>query len=374
MIPNDANNRKLCKQTEEANSSDDDSNDSTTNEITYGPGIVQKLCARFLQLFKEPNTVPPLRSPRFKRRKALAENNFAVISEIRRCNAQTFAPSKPTSEVLLNATKNDVNSYSEQKCELHFAPAEKMVDTVELNGTYLYRATVVPGDMKANRRAKKVELIREKFEKFSATSSTLPHKKLNKVRFRRGGYPFTVNTESTKRSESMRMHGEIRKAQHDESFEIERDKGNIQPSVLSDKVRVAMKLTPPDDNLTVTGLSAAPTVSSLSNIDHFEQEEMNNDQMKRIEKAVNDEMSIVGSFRLEPISSSTIVANTSVKMPDGKQSEQNGLQEVHRLLKKFNEIREERAKNCIHKDISAKTNNRCDTGDHDVLVQLQQYE
>lgn len=53
-----------------------------------------------------------------------------------------------------------------------------MVDTVQLNGTYLYHATVVPGDMKANRKAKKIESIREKFEKFSAVSSILPHKKV----------------------------------------------------------------------------------------------------------------------------------------------------------------------------------------------------
>lgn len=50
----------------------------------YGPGIVQKLCARFLQLSKEPATVPPLRSPRFKRQKITNENSIAVVGGIRR--------------------------------------------------------------------------------------------------------------------------------------------------------------------------------------------------------------------------------------------------------------------------------------------------
>lgn len=57
----------------------------------------------------------------------------------------------------------------------------QVIDTVELNGTYLYHATVIPGDTKANRKAKKIESIREKFEKISATSSSLPHKKVNQI-------------------------------------------------------------------------------------------------------------------------------------------------------------------------------------------------
>ncbi|CAG9531446.1 unnamed protein product [Cercopithifilaria johnstoni] len=362
-------NHKFNKQTDETSSD----GDSTANEISYGPGIVQKLCARFLQLSKEPNTVPPLRSPRFKRRKSSAENNFTVVSEIRRCNTQTLTRSKPTTnKVLVNATKNDTNSCDGQKCESHIIPA--MVGTVELNGTYLYHATVIPDDMKANRKAKKIESIREKFEKISATSSIFPHKKVNKVCFRRGCSLLTANTESPSRQpKSTKMPEEIRTAQHDESFEIERDKSNIQPSVSSDTVRVVVKLSPPDDNPTVTELSTAPTISSLPNSDHF-QEEMNNDQIERIEKEVNDELSPNRSSQFDAISSITIATNTSAKIPDRKQSEQNGLQEVHCLLKKFNAIREQRIKKYVHKDMSDKADNRqwYDMDDHhDLLMQLQ---
>ncbi|VDM99630.1 unnamed protein product, partial [Onchocerca ochengi] len=58
-------------------------------------------------------------------------------------------------------------------------------------------------------------------------------------------------------------------------------------------------------------------------------------------------------------------------MPDRKQNEDNGLQEVHRLLKKFNTIREQRAKKCIHEDMIAKTDNRHDGLDQDLMMQLQ---
>ncbi|VBB32705.1 unnamed protein product [Acanthocheilonema viteae] len=368
MLSSDTDNLKFDKPIEVTN----DDGDSTVNEISYGPGIVQKLCARFLQLSKEPNAVPLLRSPRFKRRKSSAENNFAVISEIRRCNTQTVIPSKPTNNVIPNATKSDMNFCDGEKCELHIVPPVKAADTVELNGTYLYHATVIPSDMKANRKAKKIESIREKFEKTSATSFILPHKKPNKAHFRREYNLLTVNTESSNRQpECIKMHGELRKAQHDESFHIKEDKSEMQPSVLSDTIRVVVKLSPSNDNLTVTQFSSVPTVSSLQNIDHFEQEEMNNDRRGRIEKDVNNEIGLNGSSQFGAISRITINTNTSVKMSGRKQSEQNGLQEVRRLLKKFNAIREQRAKKSIQNDMSDKTDNRYDTGDHNPLMQLQ---
>ncbi|EFO17547.2 hypothetical protein LOAG_10952 [Loa loa] len=341
--------------------------DSTVNEISYGPGIVQKLCARFAQLSKELNAAPSLRSPRFKRRKSSAENHFTVISEIRRCTV-----SKPTNKLLLNDAKSSMNSCDGQKRELHFVPPMKVVDTAELNGTYLYHATVIPGDIKANRKAKKIESIREKFEKISATSSTISRKKLNKVRFRRGCSLPTVNTEFPNgEPELVDAQKQIWKAQHDESFEIERNNRDIQLPVLSDTARMVIKLAPPDDNLTVTELSAVPSVSSLSNFEHFQQEE-ENDQIEKPEKEVNDESGLERSFQFEDISSTSIATNSSVKMPAGRQREQVGLQEVHRLLKKFNEIREQRAKKGIHKDMTSKKGNQYDTEeDHDLWMRVQ---
>ncbi|VDM14469.1 unnamed protein product, partial [Wuchereria bancrofti] len=226
-------NLKLSKQTEEANCNDD----STIN------GVVQKLCARFLQLSKESNTVPHLRSSCFKRRKASAENNFTVISEIRRCTS-----SKLTNKILnLNAETDEMNNHCDgQKYKMDFVPAEmKVVDRVKLNGTYLYHATVIPADTKPNRKAKKIESIREKFEKISATTSTLPSKKVNKIRFRRDCNVPIVNARKV---ESVEMQGQIQKAQND---------GNI--------VRMVVKLAPSDDNPTITELPTIPTVSCLPN-------------------------------------------------------------------------------------------------------------
>lgn len=59
----------------------------------------------------------------------------------------------------------------------------QIVDNVELNDTtYLYHGAVIPGDVKANLRAKKIESIREKFEKISLTSSSLPpHRKVFRI-------------------------------------------------------------------------------------------------------------------------------------------------------------------------------------------------
>ncbi|EJW85038.1 hypothetical protein WUBG_04052 [Wuchereria bancrofti] len=96
-------------------------------EISYGPGVVQKLCARFLQLSKESNTVPHLRSSCFKRRKASAENNFTVISEIRRCTS-----SKLTNKILnLNAETDEMNNHCDgQKYKMDFVPAEMKVNKI----------------------------------------------------------------------------------------------------------------------------------------------------------------------------------------------------------------------------------------------------
>uniref|UniRef100_A0A1I8EE98 Uncharacterized protein n=1 Tax=Wuchereria bancrofti TaxID=6293 RepID=A0A1I8EE98_WUCBA len=162
-------NLKLSKQTEEANCNDD----STINEISYGPGVVQKLCARFLQLSKE--------------------------NKILNLNAET----------------DEMNNHCDgQKYKMDFVPAEmKVVDRVKLNGTYLYHATVIPADTKPNRKAKKIESIREKFEKISATTSTLPSKKVNKIRFRRDCNVPIVNARKV---ESVEMQGQIQKAQNDE--------------------------------------------------------------------------------------------------------------------------------------------------------------
>ncbi|VDM13449.1 unnamed protein product [Wuchereria bancrofti] len=59
-------------------------------------------------------------------------------------------------------------------------------------------------------------------------------------------------------------------------------------------------------------------------------------------------------------------------MPGKKQNEQDGLKEVHRLLKKFSTIREQRAKKDLHKDIITETDNKFDTKDHNQLTQSQQ--
>ncbi|VDK69812.1 unnamed protein product, partial [Onchocerca ochengi] len=228
----------------------------------------------------EHNVVPLIRSPRFKRRKSSAENNFTVISEIRRCNTRTLTTSNLTNKILLNTAKRSVNFDDGQRNELHLVPAMKdfkqysqqMVNTAKLNDAHLYHATVIPDNTKANRKAKKIESIREKFEKISAISSIFPQKKSNKVRFRRGCSLSGINNKSLNRkSESVETQGEIRKARHDESFEIEQDKGNMQLPVSTNTVKVLVKLEPSDiDNLTVTELSAASNVSSLSNFDDFQ--------------------------------------------------------------------------------------------------------
>ncbi|VDO24862.1 unnamed protein product [Onchocerca flexuosa] len=276
MISDDTNlfqNLKLSKQIEETNND----GDSTLNEISYGPGVVQKLCARFLQLSKEHNAVSLIRSPRFKRRKSSAENNYTVISEIRRCSTRTLTTSNLKNKVFLNTAKRSLNFGDEQKNELNLVPAVKdfkqhsqqTVDTAELNDTYLYHAILIPGNTRANRKAKKIESIREKFEKISAISSILPHEKFNKVRFRRGCSSSGVNNESLNRkSELVETQGEIRKVRHDGCFEIEQDKGNMQLPVPTNTVKVLVKSEPSDDgNLTVTDLSAVSSVSSLSNFE-----------------------------------------------------------------------------------------------------------
>nr|CDQ08487.1 Bm13592 [Brugia malayi] len=58
-------------------------------------------------------------------------------------------------------------------------------------------------------------------------------------------------------------------------------------------------------------------------------------------------------------------------MADRKQNEEDGLKEIHRLLKKFSTIREQRAKKSLQNDLIAKTNNKFDTKDHNQLTQLQ---
>lgn len=51
-------------------------------DIRYGPGIVQKLCAKFIQMSKQAEARPQIRSPRFKRRK-LTSDNIPVVAETR---------------------------------------------------------------------------------------------------------------------------------------------------------------------------------------------------------------------------------------------------------------------------------------------------
>lgn len=61
-------------------------------------------------------------------------------------------------------------------------------------------------------------------------------------------------------------------------------------------------------------------------------------------------------------------------MFDRNQSKQNGLQEVHRLLKKFNAIREERARKYLNKDLNDEVDcNRYDIGDCNPLIQVSTY-
>ncbi|VDK68739.1 unnamed protein product [Litomosoides sigmodontis] len=327
-------------------------------EIGYGPGIVQKLCARFLQLSKERNVVPLVRSPRFKRRKVSAENNFTVMGEIRHCNTQTFASSKPTSKSFVNATKNDVTFFDGQKCELPIVPPV-VVDHVELNSRWpCYDDVVIPGDVKGNLKAKKIESIREKFEKISLTSSSLPpHKKFNKVSFRR----LAASTELPSRQLD---HRDIGKIQRDcINFEIDGDKSTI--ALGDETIKVVMKLSPPSgDNVTVTKFATASIVSSLSEALFFRKEYfLYHRNILRIEASFTMSSFVTSSARvsLPPI----------VKMLDGKENGEDGLQEVHRLLKKFDAIREQRAKKCIPEDMSDKTGNRCDRGDYDRLMQLQ---
>ncbi|OZC09264.1 hypothetical protein X798_03604 [Onchocerca flexuosa] len=271
MISDDTNlfqNLKLSKQIEETNND----GDSTLNG------------------YFEHNAVSLIRSPRFKRRKSSAENNYTVISEIRRCSTRTLTTSNLKNKVFLNTAKRSLNFGDEQKNELNLVPAVKdfkqhsqqTVDTAELNDTYLYHAILIPGNTRANRKAKKIESIREKFEKISAISSILPHEKFNKVRFRRGCSSSGVNNESLNRkSELVETQGEIRKVRHDGTqkfwlyylsyrrcFEIEQDKGNMQLPVPTNTVKVPVKSEPSDDgNLTVTDLSAVSSVSSLSNFE-----------------------------------------------------------------------------------------------------------
>ncbi|KAM3727717.1 Chromosomal replication initiator protein DnaA [Dirofilaria immitis] len=382
MVSCDTNsflNLKLSNQTDETNNDED----SAMNEISYGPGVVQKLCARFLQLSKESNAVSLIRSPCFKRRKSLAEKNFTVISEIRRCNTQTLTTSDLTNNILLNTTEKNMNFCDGQKNELQLVSAMQVTDTAKLNGTYLYHATVIPANTKANRKAKKIESIREKFEKISITSSVLPYKKFNKVHFRRECNLSNVNSEFvSKAPELVEVQEQIQKAQHDnnENSEIERNKEDTQLSVSTDTVNVLVKLDPSnDDNLIVTKPFTVSCISSLSNLNDFQKQKMKN-ETRRAEKEIIDESSVNGitesSFQCQPHSITTnnisIVFNTSDKIPERKQNEDNSLQEVHRLLKKFNTIREQRAKKHIHEDISVKMDdNRYDMIDHDLLMQLQ---
>lgn len=58
-------------------------------------------------------------------------------------------------------------------------------------------------------------------------------------------------------------------------------------------------------------------------------------------------------------------------MSGRKENGESSLQEVHRLLKKFDEIREQRAKKCIRTDMKDKRSSRYDRGDYDRLMQLQ---
>ncbi|KAM3727718.1 Rootletin [Dirofilaria immitis] len=330
MVSCDTNsflNLKLSNQTDETNNDED----SAMNEISYGPGVVQKLCARFLQLSKESNAVSLIRSPCFKRRKSLAEKNFTVISEIRRCNTQTLTTSDLTNNILLNTTEKNMNFCDGQKNELQLVSAMQF----------------------------------------------------NKVHFRRECNLSNVNSEFvSKAPELVEVQEQIQKAQHDnnENSEIERNKEDTQLSVSTDTVNVLVKLDPSnDDNLIVTKPFTVSCISSLSNLNDFQKQKMKN-ETRRAEKEIIDESSVNGitesSFQCQPHSITTnnisIVFNTSDKIPERKQNEDNSLQEVHRLLKKFNTIREQRAKKHIHEDISVKMDdNRYDMIDHDLLMQLQ---
>ncbi|VDO24859.1 unnamed protein product [Onchocerca flexuosa] len=110
---------------------------------------------------------------------------------------------------------------------------------------------------------------------------------------------------------------------------------------------------------------------------HLQKQEVRDE--RRAEKGVIDESGrnrITGplfQFEALPSTNTTSIApntsgDASVKMPDRKQNEDSGLQEVHRLLKKFNTVREQRAKKCIHEDMIAETDNR---HDQDLMMQLQ---
>ncbi|VDM98718.1 unnamed protein product [Thelazia callipaeda] len=297
-------------------------------DINYGPGIVQKLCARFLQLSKDSYNMPPIRSPRFKRCKSLAENTYAMVKEIRQCNTQMLP--------------SELNREQENK-QSNLFPATEINDAIELSGTYLYHATVIPNDTKANRRAKKIESIREIFEKISATTSTLPKKTYNINRYRR-----TFNLPSTANVES---HSNV----------IKCDSNDVQLPVLNGEVRISVEFAQRDGNppipLIVEELTSEPSPSlpqpsyggicdedGLFDESHAEQMEQR-------------------SFHSESAKLSIFPAYTSTKLrvKMSKKDESNdgdSWQEVHRLLKKFRAIREERAKQIITQNLCKKDENK----------------
>uniref|UniRef100_A0A915PED3 Uncharacterized protein n=1 Tax=Setaria digitata TaxID=48799 RepID=A0A915PED3_9BILA len=258
-----------------------------------------------------------------------------------------------------------MNFSDENKGDLTVVPTMKLADPVEINSSYLYHAALISGDKKSNRKARKIESIREKFEKISATSCILPLKELNKIRSRRNSGLSVVNTESRGRETEL-----VGKAKHNEVFEVERNEEDIELAGLKSTIGLSEKLLLHDDKLISSKFSSVSGVSSSSDIEEV------SDTTK------TDDESGVGplkeaQFQFEVISSScatctasSTASNISVEMSAKKKSEENGLQEVHRLLKKFTIIREQRAKKRLYQDLTDKTDDHSGTMDNsDLLMQ-----
>ncbi|VDN24213.1 unnamed protein product [Gongylonema pulchrum] len=166
-------------------------------ELTYGPGIVQKLRAHFLELSKEqPAVVAHVRSPRFKRLK---------IAEIRRRNSSSsdkFNDSNNNSQDLIAsgftnklAGKDKSRSSSSAYSNIQKVPGVhvgKITSLDQPNGIYIHRAAAIRTVARANRKVKTFDSIREKFETCSNRCSSVPHKKRGATAMKLGAPSGTV--------------------------------------------------------------------------------------------------------------------------------------------------------------------------------------